>query len=50
MKVCKNLGRHVLLPELDLDVYVELLQPLLDFLEKQTNLVKEENSDPSALV
>jgi hypothetical protein len=50
MRACKNLGRHVLILELDLDVYVELLQPLLDVLKEQTNLAKEENSDPNALV
>ncbi len=31
-------------------MYVELLQPLLDVLEEQTNLVEEENSDPNVLV
>jgi hypothetical protein len=50
MRVCKNLGRHVLLLEPNLDVYVELLQPLLDVMEEQTNLAEEENSDPNALV
>jgi len=44
----QNFGRHILLLELDLDVYVELLQPFLDVLEKQTGLVEEENSDSNA--
>ncbi len=50
MRACQNLGRHVLLLELDQDVYLELLQPLLDVLEEQTNAAKEENSDLDALV
>ncbi len=43
--MCKNLGRHVLFLELDLDVYVELLQPVLVVLEEQINPTEEENSD-----
>ncbi len=30
-------------------MYLKLLQPLLDVLEEQTNLMEEENSDPNAL-
>lgn len=46
LRTCQNLGRHVFLLELDLDVYLELLQPLLDEFEEQTNPMEEENSDP----
>jgi hypothetical protein len=34
------------LVEPNFDVYLELLQPLLDICEEQTNPAKEENSDP----
>jgi hypothetical protein len=36
--------------EPDLDVYLELLQLLLDVLEEQTNPVEEENNNPNVLV
>jgi hypothetical protein len=36
--------------ELDQDVYLELLQPLLDVIEEQTNAMEEEKNDPNALV
>jgi hypothetical protein len=36
--------------ELDLDVYVELLQPLLGVLEEQTNVTEEENNNLNVLV
>jgi hypothetical protein len=36
--------------ELDLDVYVKLLQLLLDVLEEQTNPTEKANSDPNVLV
>jgi hypothetical protein len=36
--------------EPNLDVYVELLQPLLDVLEEQTNPAEEENSDLDVLM
>jgi hypothetical protein len=50
LRACKNIRRHVLQFELDLHVYVELLQPLLDVLEEQTNPMEEENSDLDVLV
>lgn len=34
----------------NLDVYLELLQLLLDVLEEQTNLVEEENNNSDVLV
>jgi hypothetical protein len=45
LKACQNFGTHVFLLELDRDVYLELLQLLLDVLEEQTNAAEEENSD-----
>jgi hypothetical protein len=45
LKTCQKLGRHFLLLELDRDIYLELLQPLLDVIQEQTNVVEEENND-----
>jgi hypothetical protein len=45
LRTCQNLGRHVLLLEPDQDVYLEVLQPLLDVLEVQINVAEEENND-----
>jgi hypothetical protein len=50
LKTCQNLRRHVLLLELDWDVYLELLQSLLDVLEEQTGATEEENNDLDVLV
>ncbi len=50
LKACQNLRRRVLLFELDQDVYLELLQSLLDVIEEQTNAMEEEKNDPNALV
>jgi hypothetical protein len=36
--------------ETHIDVYVELLQLLLDVVDDQINVVEEENHDPNALV
>ncbi len=36
--------------ELDHDVYLELLQPLLNVIQEQTNVVEEENNDMDAHV
>ncbi len=50
MRACQKLGRHVLMIETHIDVYVELLQLLLDVVDDQINVVEEENHDPNALV
>jgi hypothetical protein len=50
LKACQNFRRRVLLFELDQDVYLELLQSLLDVIEEQTNAMEEEKNDPNALV
>jgi hypothetical protein len=49
LKTCQKLGRHVLLLEPDHDVYLKLLQPLLNVIQEQANIV-EENNDLDAHV
>ncbi len=50
MKTCQNLRRHVLLFELDRDVYLKLLQSLLNVFEEQIDATKEDNNDLDVLV
>ncbi len=50
MKTCQNPRRHVLLLKLDEDVYLELLQLLLDVFKEQTDDAEEANNDPDVLV
>jgi len=50
LKTCQNPRRHVLLLKLDEDVYLELLQLLLDVFKEQTDDAEEANNDPDVLV
>jgi hypothetical protein len=50
LKACQNLERYVFLLKPLYDVYLELLQPLLDVIKEQTNVAEEENSELHVLV
>ncbi len=47
MKACQKLEKHVFIIELDHDVCIELLQPLVDVVEDQIDAMEEENNDPN---
>jgi len=50
LRTCQNLGKHAFLLEPNWDVYLELLQLLLDVLEEKIDVAKKKNNNPDALM